>query len=136
MIQHSLNEADELLDHWPFLRKHERVARFQSLPRELMDNLFLDLDARSQSELVLALPEGERWLYIRLLAPDDTADLIQEASARDRDICSGFWMTRPDKTRGRCSHIGRMLPAVLTTEDLPIPDYPDTSTNSGVPLAS
>jgi hypothetical protein len=24
----------------------------------------------------------------------------------------------------------------LTTEDLPIPEYPETSTNSGVPLAS
>jgi magnesium transporter len=55
-----------------------------------MDNLFLDLDARSQSELMLALPEGERWLYIRLLAPDDTADLIQEASARDREYLLGL----------------------------------------------
>jgi magnesium transporter len=85
MIPHSLNEADELLDQWPFLRKSERVNRFQGLPREQMDNFFLGgLDARSQSELVLALPEGERRLYIRLLAPDDAADLIQESPERDR----------------------------------------------------
>jgi magnesium transporter len=50
-----------------------------------MDNFFLGgLDARSQSELVLALPGGERRLYIRLLAPDDAADLIQESPERDR----------------------------------------------------
>src|SRR5271165_879702 len=85
MTPHSLNEADELLDQWPFLRKSERVNRFQSLPREQMDNFFLALDSKSQSELVLALPEGERRLYIRLLAPDDAADLIQESPKHERD---------------------------------------------------
>ncbi|HYY30442.1 MAG TPA: hypothetical protein VE860_21070 [Chthoniobacterales bacterium] len=76
MIHESRSEADKLLDQWPFLRKNERVDRFESLPREQMDKFFLGLDARSQSELVLALPEGVRRLYIRLLAPDDAADLI------------------------------------------------------------
>ena len=85
MIQHSLTEADELLDQWPFLHKNERVDRFERLPREQMDNFFLDLDAKPQSELVLALPEGVRRLYIRLLAPDDAADLIQESPERDRE---------------------------------------------------
>jgi magnesium transporter len=32
-----------------------------------------------------ALPEGERRLYIRLLAPDDAADLIQESSINGRE---------------------------------------------------
>jgi magnesium transporter len=85
MIHQSYSEADELLDQWPSLRKNERVDRFESLPREQMDNFFLDLEARSQSELVLALPEGVRRLYIRLLAPDDAADLIQKSPRRDRD---------------------------------------------------
>jgi len=98
MTPHSLNEADELLDQWPFLRKSERVNRFQSLPREQMDNFFLALDAKSQSELVLALPEGERRLYIRLLAPDDAADLIQESPGRDREYLLELLddMTRQD----------------------------------------
>jgi magnesium transporter len=90
MLQHSLNEADELLDQWPFLRRSERVNRFESLPREQMDNFFLNLDAKSQSELVLALPEGVRRLYIRLLAPDDAADLIQESPSRDREYLLGL----------------------------------------------
>src|SRR5271165_7092585 len=98
MTPHSLNEADELLDQWPFLRKSERVNRFQSLPREQMDNFFLALDAKSQSELVLALPEGERRLYIRLLAPDDAADLIQESPKHEREYLLDLLddMTRQD----------------------------------------
>jgi len=98
MIDHSLNVADELLDQWPRLRKSERVAKFEGLPREYMDNFFLDLDAKSQSELVLALPEGVRRLYIRLLAPDDAADLIQHSPQREREYLFGLLddMTRVD----------------------------------------
>jgi magnesium transporter len=79
MMENSLTEADELLDEWPHLRKPERVGRFRGLAREQMDKFFLALDSKAQSELVFALPEGERRLYIRLLAPDDAADLIQES---------------------------------------------------------
>lgn len=84
MITHSLNAADELLDLWPSLRRGQRVDRFETLPRELMDNFFLALDANSQSCLLLSLPEGERRLYMRLLAPDDAADLIQKSPKRQR----------------------------------------------------
>ncbi len=84
MIGHSLNAADELLDLWPSLRRSQRVDRFESLPREQMDNFFLALDARAQSGLLLSLPEGERRLYMRLLAPDDAADLIQESPKSQR----------------------------------------------------
>lgn len=79
MPTHSLNAADELLDLWPALRRSQRVEHFEALPRELMDNFFLALDAKSQAGLLLALPEGERRLYMRLLAPDDAADLIQQS---------------------------------------------------------
>src|SRR5271165_5866863 len=98
MIDHSPTAAAELLDQWPHQRKSERVAKFEALPREYMDNFFLDLDAKSQSELVLALPEGERRLYIRLLAPDDAADLIQESPQRQREYLLELLddMTRAD----------------------------------------
>lgn len=82
MIGHSLSAADELLDVWPTLRRSQRVDRFEALPRDQMDNFFLALDARSQSRLLLSLPEGERRLYMRLLAPDDAADVIQESKAK------------------------------------------------------
>ncbi|HTZ47191.1 MAG TPA: magnesium transporter [Verrucomicrobiae bacterium] len=84
MATHSLNAADELLDLWPTLRRSKQVDLFESLPRDLMDNFFLALDARAQSRLLLAIPEGERRLYIRLLAPDDAADLIQESPKSQR----------------------------------------------------
>ena len=84
MIGHALNAADELLDLWPTLRRSYRVHRFEALPRELMDNFFLALDAKSQSDLLLALPEGERRLFMRLLAPDDASDLIQESPKNQR----------------------------------------------------
>jgi magnesium transporter len=103
MTDHSLtpaNEllADELLDQWPHLRTSERIAKFEGLPREYMDSFFLELDAKSQSRLVLALPEGQRRLYMRLLAPDDAADLIQESPQREREYLFGLLddMTRVD----------------------------------------
>ena len=77
--------ADELLDQWPHLRKSERLPAFRRLPQEYMDDFFLGLDAKAQSELVQALPSGERRLVVRLLAPDDAADLIQESPQRERD---------------------------------------------------
>src|SRR5215469_3122617 len=90
MPTHSLNAADELLDLWPTLRRSQRVSRFEALPRELMDNFFLALDARAQSSLLLSIPEGERRLYMRLLAPDDGADLIQESPERQRQYLLGL----------------------------------------------
>jgi magnesium transporter len=93
---HSLNAADELLDLWFSLRSGQRVDRFEALPRELMDNFFLALDANAQSSLVRSLPEGERRLYMRLLAPDDAADVIQESPKRQRQYLLDLL---DDKTR-------------------------------------
>ncbi|HTQ98094.1 MAG TPA: magnesium transporter [Candidatus Acidoferrum sp.] len=76
---HSLTAADELLDAWPSLRRSQRLSRFQALPHEQMDNFFLALDASAQSRLLLDLPEGEHRIFMRLLAPDDAADVIQES---------------------------------------------------------
>jgi magnesium transporter len=84
MIGHSLNAADELLDLWPTLRRAQRVDRFEALPHEQMDNFFLALGAQAQSSLLLSLPEGEHRLYMRLLAPDDAADVIQESPNEKR----------------------------------------------------
>jgi magnesium transporter len=98
MIQNSLATADELLDQWPRLRKSERVAGFRALPREQMDDFFLALDAKSQSDLVLALPEAERRLIVRLLAPDHAADLLQKSPVSQREPLMGLMddMTRQE----------------------------------------
>jgi magnesium transporter len=96
--QLSQTPADELLDQWPRLGKAERLEAFHRLPQEYMDDFFLDLDSRAQAKLVLALPEGERRLFVRLLAPDDAADLVQEAPPDQRNYLMGLMddMTRDE----------------------------------------
>jgi magnesium transporter len=83
----SINTAtkDELAKSWPSLGRRGRVAAFRSLSRDEADDFFLKLDARDECELILALPEGERRIWMRLLPPDDAADVIQAAPADRRN---------------------------------------------------
>ena len=78
MVTEIHNEAEELLDQWAGLSRSERIRRFHALPHHLEDDFFLELSPRMQVELLLELPEGERRIWLRLLEPDDAADLIQE----------------------------------------------------------
>jgi len=75
----------ELYEAWPVLSLEERVEGFEFLKRDDADDFFLQLNARDRAELLLALPPGERRLWMRLLAPDDAADVIQEAPAEERE---------------------------------------------------
>ncbi|HZH02375.1 MAG TPA: CBS domain-containing protein, partial [Myxococcaceae bacterium] len=68
---------DELKDAWPVLSHGERVEAFRLLPFVDGDDFFLSLSAREQAELLPALGRAERRSRIRLLAPDDAADLLQ-----------------------------------------------------------
>jgi magnesium transporter len=74
-----------LYDAWPILSTSERVEGFEFLQRDDADDFFRQLSARERAELILSLPPGERRLWMRLLAPDDAADVIQEAPAEDRE---------------------------------------------------
>lgn len=58
--------------HW------EKRERFHELPRAEAEDLFLNLTAHDQAELYLEIDPSLRRSWIRLLAPDDTVDLIQE----------------------------------------------------------
>ena len=71
---------DALHERWPNLARREQLDAFQAIPREQADNFFLDMNSREQLDLLLALPEGEHRIWLRLLAPDDAADLLQLAS--------------------------------------------------------
>src|SRR5215510_9618671 len=86
----------ELYDAWPVLSMDERVEGFEALPRENADDFFLQLTAQERAQLILALPAGERRLWMRLLAPDDAADVIQEAMPEERD---GLLSLLDDTTR-------------------------------------
>lgn len=76
--------ASELYDAWPVLSSEERVEGFEYLPREDADDFFLQLNNRGRMQLLMLLPSGERRTWMRLLAPDDAADLVQAAPAAER----------------------------------------------------
>jgi magnesium transporter len=75
----------ELYEAWPVLSTEERVEGFEFLQRHDADDFFVQLSARDKAQLLMALPAGERRLWMRLLAPDDAADLIQEAAPEARE---------------------------------------------------
>ncbi|HEX2933031.1 MAG TPA: magnesium transporter [Candidatus Binatia bacterium] len=75
----------ELYEAWPVLSLEERVEGFEFLRRDDADDFFLQLSARDRAELLMALPVGERRLWLRMLAPDDAADVIQEAPVEERE---------------------------------------------------
>ncbi len=77
--------SSELYEAWPVLSLQERVEGFEYLGRNDADSFFLQLSSRDRAQLLSELPIGERRLWMRLLAPDDAADVIQEAPADERE---------------------------------------------------
>src|SRR5262245_3464376 len=84
MSESTVSHPPDLLESWSSLTVEEQVRVFHQLPRSSADDFFLNLGARRQLELILGLPEGERRIWMRLLAPDDATDVIQEADADTR----------------------------------------------------
>lgn len=78
------SELDLLLEGWPSLTRDERQEAFQKLVRPDAEELFLNLGAADQYDLIAELSWQEKRSWLRLLAPDDAADLIQEFPAEER----------------------------------------------------
>jgi magnesium transporter len=78
-------DAGALRDAWPALTAEERLEAFQMLPREEADDFFLGLAPPGQAQLLLLLPERQRRLWMRILAPDDAADVLQEVEPEPRE---------------------------------------------------
>ena len=76
---------DALLQEWSNLSESERVEAFKILLRDRADEFFLQLSSQEQIDLLLALSQGQRQTWLRLLPPDDAADLIQLAPEGERD---------------------------------------------------
>jgi len=76
--------SDELVAAWPALSGDERLEGFRLLTPVEAEDLYLGLEARDQVSLLLALPSGERQIWIRQLPPDDAADVLQEAPGEER----------------------------------------------------
>ena len=77
--------AEELREDWPALSHEERLKRFREMHTGEKADFFLELSAHDQCDLLLRLPQDQRHVWIRLLAPDDAADLLQEAGPENRD---------------------------------------------------
>lgn len=76
--------AEDLRDAWPALSADERMEGFGALDRAAANDFFLGLTSFEQAALLEEMPPGERRLWLRLLAPDDTADLLQEVPVEER----------------------------------------------------
>lgn len=72
-------------DEWSQLNKEKRKNKFNSLNRTDAEELFLNLNASDQHELIDDLSNLEIRSWLRLLAPDDAADLIQEVGVERKD---------------------------------------------------
>lgn len=75
----------EMLDAWALLSEEDRRAGFELLSRTDGEELFDSLDSHYQAELLLSLPAAQRRSWLRHLAPDDAADLIQITDPDKRD---------------------------------------------------
>jgi magnesium transporter len=75
----------ELMDAWPALSVVERVEGFRLLPRGEEDDFFLSLPPFGQAQLLAALPESQRRIWMRLLAPDDAADVVQQVEGEKKE---------------------------------------------------
>jgi magnesium transporter len=70
-------DAASLLEAWPILDAEERVEGFELLDSVTAADFFLGLPTREQAELIAQLGIERSRAWVRLLAPDDAADLIQ-----------------------------------------------------------
>lgn len=78
------SESETELSRWSELSEEERVETFRRMAPRQADSLFLELSSRDEVEILLALPASERRIWMRLLAPDDAADVIQLAPEEER----------------------------------------------------
>jgi len=77
--------AADLREIWSILSLDERVQGFRVLPRDEAENLLFGLIDSDLTQLMLALKPSDRRYWIRLLPPDDIADLIQGSPVEERE---------------------------------------------------
>ena len=77
----------ELRDAWPLLDLEEKARASGCSRRAEAEDFFLGLDALAQAELLAGLPARRAPIWMRLLPPDDAADLLQEVPPEQRGAC-------------------------------------------------
>lgn len=76
--------VEELREVWRLLTPAERLESFGFLARGEAEEFFLELRPADQLQIVLDAPPALKRTWMRLLAPDDAADLLQEAEPETR----------------------------------------------------
>lgn len=77
-LPHDLEPFLKLIGTWSALTPDERKEKFAQLSRTDAEELFLSLKAHDQAALIEEATALEKRSWVRLLAPDDVADVIQE----------------------------------------------------------
>ena len=77
--------TEQLWERWPVLSRRQRTKEFRELHTGERADFFLGLGAHDQSDLLLDLPQEQRHVWMRLLAPDDAVDVIQEVGPARRE---------------------------------------------------
>ncbi len=77
--------SEELRELWPLLSSVDRIEGLHLLPRNEAEDLFFSLSTADQAEVILDMPHTERRSWVRLLAPDDAADIVQRVDPSKRD---------------------------------------------------
>ncbi|HTE51655.1 MAG TPA: magnesium transporter [Kofleriaceae bacterium] len=75
----------DLRDIWAVILPDDRLAGFRMLGRSDAEDFFLQLHAPEQAELLLAHRPEEQRSWMRMVAPDDAADLLQAAPSGERE---------------------------------------------------
>jgi magnesium transporter len=77
-------DVESLREAWPALIDEERAEAFMLLTEEDGRNLFSSLPPADQSGLLQYLPNGTASVWMRFLAPDDAADVLQATEPERR----------------------------------------------------
>lgn len=91
---------DELQDAWALLPVEDRVDALRELPPAQAQDFFFGLTSLQQAQVVLGFPPEDRRTWMRILPPDDAADVIQSADDDERD---GLLAALDDATRKEVS---------------------------------
>ncbi len=75
----------QLHSAWTEYSVQERMASFKSLPLADAQEFFRQLSTLLQCEVISNLPEGEQTVWMRLLDPDDAADLLQDTHEEHKE---------------------------------------------------
>jgi magnesium transporter len=103
MVETRTIDPIELREAWWLLAPEDRVHGFRLLGAADGEEFFFDLGPRDQADLLLLLTPAERRLWLRLLPPDDAADVIQETDENDDEQRTALLTVLDSATRKEVS---------------------------------